>query len=97
MLRVGGVLRHAQRPMVGQVEMHLGGSLGARGELEHDPDAVDRVLLPAIQSVSIATGKQARSKRRCVSTICRSLADMVQVYDPATAIVHPEAGPVAWV
>jgi hypothetical protein len=43
---VGGVLRRAQGVEVGEVEVHPGGGLGARGHLEHDADAVDRELLP---------------------------------------------------
>ncbi len=39
--RVGAVLGHAQQALVGEVEVHLGRGLGARGHLEHDPHAVD--------------------------------------------------------
>ncbi len=42
---VGGVLRQAQGPQVGEEEVHLGGGFGAGGELEDDADAVDRLLL----------------------------------------------------
>ena len=42
---VRGVLRGAQRLVVGEVEVHLGGGFGARRHLEHDAHAVDRELL----------------------------------------------------
>jgi hypothetical protein len=49
--RVGGVLGHAQRPVPREVEVHLGGSLGARRHLELDLDAVDRVGLAGLAHV----------------------------------------------
>ncbi len=42
---VGGVLGHAQRAELREVEVHLRGSLGARRHLELDLDAVDGVRL----------------------------------------------------
>ena len=48
---VGGVLRHAQRPVPREVEVHLGGSLGARRHLELDLDPVDGVGLAGLGDV----------------------------------------------
>ena len=45
---VGRVLGHAQRAAVREVEVHLGGRLGARRHLEDDPHAVDHVLLAGL-------------------------------------------------
>ena len=42
---VGGVLGHAQRFVAREIEVHLGGRLGAGRHLELDLDAVDGVLL----------------------------------------------------
>ncbi len=42
---VGGVLGHAQGPVLREVEVHLSGSLSAGRHLEFDLDAVDRVCL----------------------------------------------------
>ena len=48
---VGGVLGHAQRAELREIEVHLRGRLGARRHLELDLDAVDRVLLPGFADV----------------------------------------------
>jgi hypothetical protein len=58
---VGGVLRRAQGVEVGEVEVHPGGGLGARGHLEHDADAVDRELLPG--GVDVGVGVDHRDDR----------------------------------
>ncbi len=43
-----GVLRHAQRPVLREVEVHLAGRLGARRHLEFDLQPVDGVGLPRL-------------------------------------------------
>jgi hypothetical protein len=43
---VGGVLRHAQGAQLGEVEVHLRGGLGVRGELETEQHPVQPFLLP---------------------------------------------------
>ncbi len=43
---VSAVLRHAERPELRKIEVHLGGRLGAGRVLEDDPDAVDGPLFP---------------------------------------------------
>ena len=43
---VGGVLGHAQRPLVREIEVHLRRALGAGRELEDDADPVQDLLLP---------------------------------------------------
>ena len=48
---VGGVLGHAQRAELREVEVHLGGRLGARRHLELDLDAVDGVRLTRLADV----------------------------------------------
>ena len=42
---VRGVLRRAKRVELGEVEVHLGRSLGARGDLEDHPNAVEHKFL----------------------------------------------------
>ncbi|HTC24501.1 MAG TPA: hypothetical protein VK688_09070 [Gemmatimonadales bacterium] len=51
---VSGVLGHAQRPPVREVEVHLGRGLGTRRDLEDDPNPVDRFLLPREAGLDIA-------------------------------------------
>ena len=43
---VGGVLGHAQGPLVREVEVHLGRALGGRGQLEYHAHPVKDLLLP---------------------------------------------------
>jgi len=48
---VGRILRHADSPMVWEVEVHLRRRLGARGDLEHDAQPVDPHLLAGAADV----------------------------------------------
>ena len=48
---VRGVLGHAQRAEAREIEVHLGGRLGARRHLELDLHAVDGVLLAGLADV----------------------------------------------
>ena len=48
---VGGVLGHAQRAKPREVEVHLGGRLGAGRQLELDLDAVDGMRLTGVRDV----------------------------------------------
>ncbi|SIM34577.1 Uncharacterised protein [Mycobacteroides abscessus subsp. bolletii] len=48
---VGRVLGHAERPALGKMKVHLGGSLGARRELENHVHTVDRLLLPGVGDI----------------------------------------------
>ena len=48
---VGGVLGHAQCAETREIEMHLGGRLGARRHLELDLDSVDGVRLAGVGDV----------------------------------------------
>ena len=57
--RVRGVLRSAQRLVVGEVEVHLRRCFGAGCHLEHDPHAVDRELLAGVGDVD-----RGRDQRR---------------------------------
>ena len=60
---VRGVLRHAQRAAVREVEVHLGRRLGARRHLEHDPHAVDRRAPRPVVVMSTVGGDQRRRRR----------------------------------
>ena len=61
---VGGVLGHAQRAELREVEVHLGGRLGAWRHLELDLDAVDRVRLPGFADVERRHDQRHLPRRR---------------------------------
>ena len=60
---VGGVLGHAERGAVGEQEVHLGGCLGARGDLEDDADAVEGLLLAGAGDVPGRRDERDRAGR----------------------------------
>ena len=60
---VRGVLGHAQRPLVREVEVHLCGSFGAGGHLEHDPDPVQDFLLAGTGDVQGRCDQAGRAGR----------------------------------
>lgn len=58
--RVRAVLGHAQQPLVGEVEVHLGRCLGIWCHLEDDPDAAERQLLAGLGD-GVGRREQVRS------------------------------------
>ncbi len=58
------VLRHAERPVPGEEEVHLRRRLGARRHLEHHVDAVDGLLLPRAHDVDGRRDQRDGSQRR---------------------------------
>ena len=61
---VGGVLGHAQRSLVGEVEVHLRRGLGARRHLEEDADPVEDFLLAGAGDVEGRRDQARRAGRR---------------------------------
>ncbi len=60
---VGRVLRHAQRAVLGEEEVHLDRAFGAGCHLELDADPVDDLLLPGVGDL-VGRGDQAEGAER---------------------------------
>ena len=60
---VGDVLGQAERPLVGEVEVHLRRRLGARRDLEDDPHPVERLLLTGPGDVEGGRDQPGRAHR----------------------------------
>ena len=57
------VLGHACGLEIGEVEVHLGGRLGARGDLEDDAHTVDGLLLAGVRDVHRRWHERHRAHR----------------------------------
>ena len=71
---VSRVLRHAQCAVTREVEVHLGGRLGARRHLELDLDAVDRVLFAGRVTTTVGVDHRDLTGRRALTQPAADLA-----------------------
>ncbi len=86
---VGGVLGHAQRREVGEVEVHLGRGLGARRHLELDGDPVDDLDLAGVGDVHGGGDQRDRPRRGQLAESAPDVARRPWLEDPAVHVERP--------